>query len=119
MAGNTSPKRLFLLSRSLQSGYEKYRGQRSFCEELRYLLRNYAGRPTPLYYAKNLTRYAGLARIILKREDLLHGGAHKINNTLGQASLAKKMGKKRIIVKTGAGQHGVATAIACASGSGR
>lgn len=112
--GKYIPETLVPAIEELESGYEKYRGQRSFCEELDYLLRNYAGRPTPLYYAKNLTRYAGGARIILKREDLLHGGAHKINNTLGQALLAKKMGKKRIIAETGAGQHGVATAIACA-----
>src|SRR6476659_8565371 len=112
--GKFIPETLVPAIEELESGYEKYRGQRSFCEELDYLLRNYAGRPTPLYYAKNLTRYAGGARIILKREDLLHGGAHKINNTLGQALLAKKMGKKRIIAETGAGQHGVGTAIACA-----
>ena len=72
----------------------------------------YAGRPTPLYYAKNLSEKLGGAKIYLKREDLLHGGAHKINNTLGQALLAKRMNKKRIIAETGAGQHGVATAMA-------
>jgi tryptophan synthase beta chain len=75
----------------------------------------YAGRPTPLYYAKNLSEKCGGGKIYLKREDLLHGGAHKINNTLGQALLAKKMNKKRIIAETGAGQHGVATAMACAA----
>jgi tryptophan synthase beta chain len=78
-------------------------------------LREYAGRPTPLYFAKNLTQHIGGAKIYLKREDLLHGGAHKINNTLGQALLAKRMKKKRIIAETGAGQHGVATAMACAA----
>src|ERR687889_435343 len=76
-------------------------------EELNYYLENYAGRPTPIYFAKNLTEYAGGAKIYLKREDLLHGGAHKTNNTIGQCLLAKKMGKKRIIAETGAGQHGV------------
>jgi len=84
---------------------------RSFKKELDCLLAEYAGRPTPLYLAENLSDYVG-ARVYLKREDLLHGGAHKINNTLGQALLAKKMGKTRIIAETGAGQHGVATAIA-------
>jgi tryptophan synthase beta chain len=77
-------------------------------------LTKYAGRPTPLYFAKNLTEYVGGANIYLKREDLLHGGAHKTNNTVGQALLAKRMGKRRIIAETGAGQHGVGTAIACA-----
>jgi len=77
-------------------------------------LAEYAGRPTPLYFAKNLTEHIGGAQIYLKREDLLHGGAHKTNNTLGQALLAKKMGKKRVIAETGAGQHGVGTAMACA-----
>src|SRR4029077_21241832 len=78
-------------------------------------LREYAGRPTPLYFAKNLTEKIGGVKIYLKREDLLHGGAHKINNTLGQAVLAKKMKKRRIIAETGAGQHGVATAMPCAA----
>jgi tryptophan synthase beta chain len=81
--------------------------------ELDHYLKEYAGRPTPLYFAKNLTKKIGGAKIYLKREDLLHGGAHKINNTLGQALLAKKMKKKRVIAETGAGQHGVATAMAC------
>ena len=112
--GKFIPETLVPAIEELESAYEKYCGQRSFCEELDYFLRSYAGRPTPLYYAKNLTRYVGGGRILLKREDLLHGGAHKINNTLGQALLAKRMGKKRIIAETGAGQHGVATAIACA-----
>ncbi|MCX7890698.1 MAG: tryptophan synthase subunit beta, partial [Rhodobacteraceae bacterium] len=79
------------------------------------LLRDYAGRTTPLYYAENLSRRIGGAKIYLKREDLLHGGAHKVNNTLGQGLLAKKMGKRRVIAETGAGQHGVATAMACAA----
>lgn len=112
--GKYIPETLVPAIEELEYGYEEYCGQRSFREELSYYLRNYAGRPTPLYYAKNLTRHVGGAKILLKREDLLHGGAHKINNTLGQALLAKKMKKKRIIAETGAGQHGVATAIACA-----
>jgi tryptophan synthase beta chain len=86
----------------------------AFHAELDDLLRNYAGRPTPLYYAKRLSEELGGARIYLKREDLLHTGAHKINNCLGQALLAKRMGKRRIIAETGAGQHGVATATVCA-----
>lgn len=85
-----------------------------FCTELDELLQNYAGRPTALTEAKNLSQYIGGPRILLKREDLLHTGAHKINNALGQCLLAKKMGKNRIIAETGAGQHGVATATACA-----
>ena len=86
----------------------------SFQAELSELLHNYAGRPTPLFYASRLTQHAGGARIYLKREDLLHTGAHKINNTLGQVLLARRMGKKRVIAETGAGQHGVATATVCA-----
>ncbi len=86
----------------------------SFHAELDNLLHNYAGRPTPLYYAKRLSEKLGGAKIYLKREDLLHTGAHKINNCLGQALLARRMGKKRIIAETGAGQHGVATATVCA-----
>src|SRR5438876_2599091 len=86
-----------------------------FKKELANWLEHYAGRPTPLYFASRLTNNAQGAKIYLKREDLLHGGAHKINNTLGQALLAKKMGKRRIIAETGAGQHGVATAMACAA----
>src|SRR5215831_16494598 len=112
--GKYVPETLVPAIEELESGYEKYCSRRSFREELDSLLKNYAGRPTPLYYAKSLSRYVGGARILLKREDLLHGGAHKINNTLGQALLAKTMNKKRIIAETGAGQHGVATAIACA-----
>jgi len=94
--------------------YNFFSKQKDFQEELQYYLTNYAGRPTPLYYAKRLTKYLGGAKIYLKREDLLHTGAHKINNTLGQILLAKKMNKKRVIAETGAGQHGVATATACA-----
>src|SRR5205814_35676 len=82
----------------------------AFQRELSWLLQEYAGRPTPLYFAERLTRELGGAKIYLKREDLLHTGAHKINNALGQILLAQRMGKKRIIAETGAGQHGVATA---------
>ena len=98
--------------RSLQ---QKHRKDPSFQKELDYYLAEFVGRPTPLYFAENLTRKLGGAKIYLKREDLAHGGAHKINNTLGQALLAKRMGKTRVIAETGAGQHGVATAIACAA----
>jgi len=98
----------------LEEEYQKVKEDPSFWQEFEYYLREFAGRPTPLYFAKNLTEYAGGAKIYIKREDLLHTGAHKINNTLGQALLAKRMGKNRIIAETGAGQHGVATATACA-----
>lgn len=94
----------------LESVYNKIKNDVSFRRELKYYLNEYAGRPTPLYFARNLTGILGGARIYLKREDLLHTGAHKINNTIGQALIAKKMGKTRIIAETGAGQHGVATA---------
>jgi tryptophan synthase beta chain len=112
--GKYIPETLAPAIEELESAYEKYKNDPDFQNELSYYLTEYAGRPTPLYFAKNLTRHLGGAKIYLKREDLLHGGAHKINNTLGQALLAKKMGKKRIIAETGAGQHGVGTAIACA-----
>jgi tryptophan synthase beta chain len=112
--GKYIPETLAPAIEELESAYEKYKNDPDCQNELSYYLTQYAGRPTPLYFAKNLTKQLGGARIYLKREDLLHGGAHKINNTLGQALLAKKMGKKRIIAETGAGQHGVGTAIACA-----
>src|SRR5699024_4801803 len=85
-----------------------------FTEEVRYLLKQYSGRETPLYFAERLTKKLGGAKIYLKREDLNHTGAHKINNTIGQAVLAKRMGKKKVIAETGAGQHGVATATVAA-----
>ena len=113
--GSYIPETLVPPIQELERAYVKCRKDPLFKSQLRYHLNEYAGRPTPLYYAKNLTEYAGGARIYLKREDLLHGGAHKINNTLGQGLLARKMGKKRIIAETGAGQHGVATSIACAA----
>ena len=112
--GKYIPETLAPAIEELESAYEKYRNDPDFQNELSYYLTEYAGRPTPLYFAENLTKHIGGAKIYLKREDLLHGGAHKTNNTLGQALLAKKMGKKRIIAETGAGQHGVGTAIACA-----
>jgi len=112
--GKYIPETLAPAVEELESAYEKYKNDPEFQNELSYYLTHYAGRPTPLYFAKNLTRKFGGAKIYLKREDLLHGGAHKTNNTIGQALLAKKMGKKRIIAETGAGQHGVGTAIASA-----
>ncbi len=112
--GKYIPETLAPAIEELESAYDKYKNDPEFQKELSYYLTEYAGRPTPLYFAKNLTKHIGGAKIYLKREDLLHGGAHKTNNTLGQALLAKKMGKKRIIAETGAGQHGVGTAIACA-----
>lgn len=112
--GKYIPETLAPAVEELESAYEKYKNEPDFRKELSYYLTEYAGRPTPLYFAKNLTKHVDGAKIYLKREDLLHGGAHKTNNTLGQALLARKMGKKRIIAETGAGQHGVGTAIACA-----
>jgi len=98
----------------LTAAYEAARADENFQKELDALLRDFAGRPTPLFLAQRLTEHARGARIYLKREDLLHTGAHKINNTLGQILLARRMGKGRIIAETGAGQHGVATATVCA-----
>ncbi len=112
--GRFIPETLMPVIKELEESYQKFKNDLNFKKELEYYLRDFVGRPTTLYYASNLTRILGGAKIYLKREDLAHGGAHKINNTLGQALLAKKMGKKRIIAETGAGQHGVATAIACA-----
>jgi tryptophan synthase beta chain len=112
--GKYIPETLVPAINELEDAYERIRNDSNFKKELDYYLQNYAGRPTPLFFAKNLTDYVGGARIFLKREDLLHGGAHKTNNCLGQSLLAKKMGKKRIIAETGAGQHGVGTAMAAA-----
>ena len=98
----------------LEEAYERYRNDRAFHEELDYYFREYVGRETPLYFAERLTQRLSGAKIYLKREDLCHTGAHKINNTLGQIILAKRMGKTRIIAETGAGQHGVATATVAA-----
>jgi tryptophan synthase beta chain len=112
--GRFVPETLMYALEELEEEYQKVKEDPSFWQEFEYYLKEFAGRPTPLYFAKNLTEYAGGAKIYIKREDLLHTGAHKINNTLGQALLAKRMGKNRIIAETGAGQHGVATATACA-----
>jgi tryptophan synthase beta chain len=98
----------------LTTAYLASRDDESFQSELKDLLSNYAGRPTPLFHAARLTEYCGGATIYLKREDLLHTGAHKINNTIGQVLLARRMNRKRIVAETGAGQHGVATATVCA-----
>ncbi len=108
--GEYVPETLMPALKELISSYERIGRSTSFRKKLDYYLREYAGRPTPLYFAEQLTKKLGGGKIYLKREDLLHTGAHKINNTLGQALLAVKMGKKRIIAETGAGQHGVATA---------
>jgi tryptophan synthase beta chain len=108
------PETLMAALEELQDVYAKARVDPEFQAELRRHLAEFAGRPTPLYYAERLTRHFGGAKIYLKREDLLHTGAHKINNALGQALLARRMGKKRVIAETGAGQHGVATASVCA-----
>lgn len=113
--GRFIPETLVPAVEELEDAYLKFKDDVDFKRELNYYLTEYAGRPTPLYFAKNLTKFVGGAKIYLKREDLLHGGAHKINNTIGQALLAKRMKKKRIIAETGAGQHGVATAMACAA----
>lgn len=108
--GRFVPETLMPALQELEAAYLKAKKDRSFQKELKYLQETYIGRPTPLYFAKRLTKHLGGAKIYLKREDLAHTGAHKINNALGQALLANKMGKKRIIAETGAGQHGVATA---------
>jgi len=113
--GQYVPETLMEPLKTLGDAYRRFSGDPSFKNELANWLEQYAGRPTPLYFASRLTDNARGAKIYIKREDLLHGGAHKINNTLGQAILAKKMGKRRIIAETGAGQHGVATAMACAA----
>lgn len=112
--GRFVPETLMQSIIDLERSYLRIKTNRRFHQELAYYLAEYAGRPTPLYFAKNLTEKIGGAKIYLKREDLLHGGAHKMNNTLGQALLAKRLGKQRIIAETGAGQHGVATAMASA-----
>ena len=99
---------------SLESEYEKVKSDKSFWKEMDFFLKDYVGRPSPLYFSERLTEHFGGAKIYLKRDELNHTGAHKINNVLGQILLAKRMGKKRIIAETGAGQHGVATATVCA-----
>ncbi|MHB1744255.1 MAG: tryptophan synthase subunit beta [Acidobacteriaceae bacterium] len=112
--GRYVPETLMAALQELEVAYAEAQRDPAFASELAYLLHQYAGRPTPLYYASRLTESLGGAKIYLKREDLLHTGAHKINNCLGQGLLARRMGKRRIIAETGAGQHGVATATVCA-----
>ncbi|MBR2216136.1 MAG: tryptophan synthase subunit beta [Selenomonadaceae bacterium] len=112
--GQYIPETLMNAVIELEDAYEHYKQEPAFCEELTALLNEYAGRPSRLYYAAKMTHDLGGAKIYLKREDLNHTGSHKINNVLGQALLAKKMGKTRLIAETGAGQHGVATATAAA-----
>ena len=113
--GQFVPETLMPILEDLDDAYQKIIKDNHFKRELGYYLTHFAGRPTPLYYAKHLTEHIGGAKIYLKREDLAHLGAHKINNTLGQVLLTKHMGKKRVIAETGAGQHGVATAAAAAA----
>ena len=112
--GRFVPEQLADVLEEVKQAFYKLKDDEKFNEEFRYYLKQYVGRPSPLYYAEKLTEKLGGAKIYLKREDLNHTGAHKINNVLGQALLAKKMGKTRLIAETGAGQHGVATATACA-----
>src|SRR5687767_14699669 len=112
--GRYVPETLMYPLQQLEEEYFRAQRDPEFQKELDYYLREFCGRPTPLYFAERLTRELGGARIYLKREDLLHTGAHKINNAIGQALLAQRMGKPRVIAETGAGQHGVATATACA-----
>ena len=112
--GQYVPETLMTPLEELDATYESLKDDPEFQEELRHYLHDYVGRPTPLYHAKNLSRHYGGPQIWLKREDLCHTGAHKINNTIGQVLMAIKMGKTRIIAETGAGQHGVATATAAA-----
>ncbi|MCW4005665.1 MAG: tryptophan synthase subunit beta [Candidatus Bathyarchaeota archaeon] len=113
--GRFVPEVLMEAITELEEAYNLAKIDEKFTHELSYYLSEYVGRPTTLYFAENLTRQVGGAKIYLKREDLAHGGAHKINNTIGQALLARRMGKPRVIAETGAGQHGVATAMACAA----
>src|SRR5216110_2614895 len=108
------PETLMTALHELAAEYERAKNDPQFQNQLAQLLRDFAGRPTPLYFSERLTKKLGAAKIYLKREDLLHTGAHKINNALGQILLAQRMGKKRIIAETGAGQHGVATATVAA-----
>jgi tryptophan synthase beta chain len=112
--GRFVPEVLMAPLEELETAYREAQADPAFAQQLRLLLADYAGRPTPLYHARRLSETLGGAKIYLKREDLLHTGAHKINNALGQAMLATRMGKRRVIAETGAGQHGVASATACA-----
>ena len=112
--GKFVPETLMSALDELEAAYDEVADDASFAEEMDSLLKDYVGRPTPLYFAPNLSQELGGTRVYLKREDLAHTGAHKINNALGQALLARRLGKNRIIAETGAGQHGVATATVCA-----
>lgn len=112
--GRFVPETLIPALQELESAFNHYKKDRNFLNQLKHLQKTFIGRPTPLYFAKRLTEYLGGAKIYLKREDLAHTGAHKINNAVGQTLLAQKMGKKRVIAETGAGQHGVATATGAA-----
>src|SRR5260221_6500110 len=112
--GRYVPETLVAPLEELERAYDEARKDPSFQKELDYLLKNFAGRPTPLQFASRLTEHLGGPRIYIKREDLLHTGAHKINNCIGQGLLAVRMGKRRVIAETGAGQHGVATATGAA-----
>lgn len=112
--GRYVPETLAPALQELTTAYDALTNDANFRQEFEYLCKHYVGRPTPIYFASKLTEYCGGAKIYLKREDLAHTGAHKINNALGQALLAQRMGKKRVIAETGAGQHGVATATVCA-----
>ena len=112
--GQYVPENVLKALNELEEEYEKAKNDEAFMEEYNYYLKYYTGRPSPLYYAENMTKKLGGAKIYLKREDLNHTGAHKINNAIGQILLAKRMGKKKIIAETGAGQHGVATATVAA-----
>lgn len=112
--GQYVPETVMNAVNELDAAYEKYKNDPDFIAELKRYYRDYAGRPSMLYYAEKMSKELGGAKIYLKREDLNHTGSHKINNVLGQILLAKRMGKTRVIAETGAGQHGVATATACA-----
>ena len=112
--GRFVPENLEAVLEEVKQAFEEYKDDRGFLQELEYYNKYYVGRPSPLYFAEKLTKKLGGAKIYLKREDLNHTGSHKINNTIGQVLLAKRLGKKRVIAETGAGQHGVATATACA-----
>jgi tryptophan synthase beta chain len=112
--GRFVPETLVPALEELERAYEEIQGDAAFWEELHSLGRDYIGRPTPLYHARRLSEHIGGAQLLLKREDLAHTGAHKINNAVGQGLLARRMGKRRVVAETGAGQHGVAAAAACA-----
>jgi tryptophan synthase beta chain len=112
--GRFVPPQLEKVLKELEKSYLKFSNDPEFLKELQFYYAKFANRPSPLYYAKNLTEFCGGAKIYLKREDLNHTGAHKINNAIGQALLAKRMGKTKLIAETGAGQHGVATATVAA-----